>query len=335
MHVGILGINHKSAKLQLREKLAKGSLSCLGNESSLSERLGCVVLSTCNRTEIYFSSEDMPKAHSELLAHLRQEIDQPFEHHLYSYFEEECFNHLALVTAGLDSAIVGETEIQGQVKQAYQNASCYRTLPYPIHFMFQKCLKIGKEVRSFYPLQGQPSLEKILFSFSQSFFHQKEYKVLFVGNSEINRKVLFFFRKKGISDLTLCTRSPQFAEGFAAEYEVELISWQKLHLWPSYDLVICATHQQEYLLFPQQLQKEDPSKVRLVIDLSVPRTVDPLLASHPQMRLVNIEELSLLIDKSQSQNVPQLETVIRESATKYWTLFLSKNVFRKSQLCPL
>jgi len=138
MRIAVLGINHKSSDLELREQLARVVQRSLLGESPIAEKLGLVVLSTCNRTEIYFSQEDLAAAHTELLAHLRSEIPVPFEHKLYSYFGADCFTHLALVTAGLDSLIPCETEIQRQVKMAYAHGCLYRKLPSAVHFLFQK-----------------------------------------------------------------------------------------------------------------------------------------------------------------------------------------------------
>src|SRR5438132_1115680 len=122
MRVGILGTNFKTASLGVREAL---SLACQKKMPAFSEivrKYACVILSTCNRVEIYFSAPDLAEAHSEILQVLKEEIQTPFEHQLYSYFGLDCFMHLAHVTAGLDSAIVAESEIQRQVKTSYEQA---------------------------------------------------------------------------------------------------------------------------------------------------------------------------------------------------------------------
>src|SRR3984957_2397898 len=153
MRVGVIGINAKSSELSLREHLAKATVKLFGAEALDALQFGFLFLSTCHRTEIYFSSLDLAATHSVILQLLRQEIDLPFEHNLYSYFGDECFTHLAKVVAGLDSVILGEGEIQRQVKRAYETAQVYRKLPAPLHFLFQKSFKIAKELRSsdFFP----------------------------------------------------------------------------------------------------------------------------------------------------------------------------------------
>ena len=105
------------------------------------------MLSTCHRTEIYFSALNLAEAHSEILQVLRREIALAFEHELYSYFGFDCFLHLGYVVSGLDSVIIAESEIQRQVKVAYEEVQWYYPLPSCLHFLFQKSLKIGKEKR--------------------------------------------------------------------------------------------------------------------------------------------------------------------------------------------
>src|SRR6185503_11227665 len=112
MQIGVLGINHKSAEISRREQVAHACRIRVSRDCEIAERYHCVVLSTCNRTEIYFSSDNLAEAHSALLNVLRGEIEIPFEHKLYSFFGFDCFMHLARVTSGLDSVIIAESEIQ-------------------------------------------------------------------------------------------------------------------------------------------------------------------------------------------------------------------------------
>src|SRR5262249_51645888 len=123
MRIGVVGINHKLADLKLRETLAKACQRRFGPGQSTHGSHTFILLSTCNRTEVYFSSEDLAQSHSYFLSILNQEVDEDFDQKLYSYFGKDCFLHLSRVTSGLDSAIVAETEIQGQVKSAYENAN--------------------------------------------------------------------------------------------------------------------------------------------------------------------------------------------------------------------
>src|SRR3989344_5631616 len=100
LRVGVIGVNFKTAELPLREAIAKSAQSLAG-ERSLFFPCPTVLLSTCNRTEIYFSADDLAQVQSELLSLLRRQVAEPFEHRLYSYFGIDCFAHLCRVAAGL------------------------------------------------------------------------------------------------------------------------------------------------------------------------------------------------------------------------------------------
>jgi len=316
MLIGILGINHKSAPLSLRDKLAKACAQRFNPRSLHS--LYFVPLSTCNRTEIYFSSADLPLAHNYLLQVLREEVKEEFEHCLYSYFGIDTFLHLARVTSGLDSAIIGETEIQAQVKQAYESSvACNHAL----HFLFQKSLRIGKEVRSKSLLtKGLPTLEDTIYYKAQEELGSLENKrVLFVGVSKINQKIANRFSQKGLKDITFCNRSEEKIEG-------PKLLWKDLELWQTFDLIIFGTKSPDYLVKPQTLLG---NRKRLVIDLCVPRNVDPRLQS--QVQLLNIDELNGEIDrrrKLKAATVQKIEReIIEQGVERQFKIFVGKLAF--------
>lgn len=301
MRVGVVGINHKLADLQLRELLAKGSQRRFGAGNSTHGDHFFVLLSTCNRTEIYFCSENLSNTHTYLLNILRQEVAQEFDQKLYSYFGHDCFLHLSRVASGLDSAIIAETEIQGQVKNAYEAASEYTSLPKDMHFLFQKALRIGKKVRTHLPLQrGLPDIEHAVLNIGwQELKNPNETKILFVGASDINQKILNFFIEKQIPDLTMCNRSKLATE--KVHPGVKILSWTELNQWHHFDWIIFGTKSPEYILTPRQLPKK-LDETKLIIDLSVPRNVDPLLGRHPHLSLFNIDQINRTL-KSRKQQV--------------------------------
>jgi len=308
MRVGLIGMNYKLLDLELRELFAKKA-------KKLSEEnfgFPVVLLSTCNRTEIYFSAEDLAEAHSLLLTELKKEIEEITEHHLYSYFGENCFSHIAKVTSGLDSVIFGETEIQRQVKEAYENASNLGVLPSCLHFMFQKSLKLGKEIRTTYSLpKTHVSMESTLHDLIRYFFTEdKDLSILFVGFSEINRKIIPFLKGKSFSKLHLATRSKESA----TQIPVQLIDWPALSNWPSYDVVISGSVASEYLLRADHLTKFPQNK--LVLDLSLPRNVDPFIGRHPSITLFNIEEINSFIDQKQTRICKERELMKRQVEEK-------------------
>jgi glutamyl-tRNA reductase len=271
LSIGVLGINFKTADLFLREAIAKAA-QILNAQGAAFFFHPVVVLSTCNRTEIYFSSSDLAEAHSDLLAYLRKLICEPFELHLYSYFGTDCLAHLCRVTSGLDSAILAESEIQRQVKIAYGNA---KGLPSCLHYAFQKALKVGKAVRTqFHFGKNSPSLYGKLWRATE----WEDRNILLVGNSEINRGFLSFLIHKKIGKISLCTRIP-VAEGVCQVYDRTI-----LDEWQRFDIIVCASKSEEFLI------AGEGSLHHWIFDLSVPRNVDPEVGK--TANLYNIDQLT-------------------------------------------
>lgn len=328
MRVGVLGINHKLADLTLRELLAKTCQRRFGPETSIQGQHHFVLLSTCNRTELYFSSEELASTHSYLLGILRNEVSEEFDQKLYSYFGQDCFLHLCRVTAGLDSAIVAETEIQGQVKSAYEHAIEYHQLPFELHYLFQRSLGIAKKVRASLPSKpGLPNIEHAIFQTGQHLFEDAQDKnILFVGASEINQKILGFLQTKNISRISLCNRSSEKGRLVANNFNVPFVPWNELQNWHSFDWIILGTRAHEYLLSHKNLPISLSSR-KLIIDLSVPRNADPLLARHPQVTLLNIDQINRRIKirrKRMNISLSYAEDVIARATHQQVNIFREK-----------
>lgn len=308
MYVGIVGINHKSSSLSLRETLARAF------EKVFAKRQG-VLLSTCNRTEFYFCARSLADSQVEMLALLREEIEGNFEHALYSYFGKDCFHHLGKVVSGVDSAIFGESDIQRQVKLAYEKGKGDWELSYEIHYLFQKGLKIGKEMRNRFLLANKEIPLPIVI---QSILERNERPIeetnfLFVGNSQINKKLISYFQHRGVGGLTLCTRMTK-----GAFPEVNLVDWSVLEKWDHFDAVICGTTHPKHVL-----EKEKrPFKDTLLFDLSVPRNIDPSLGAHPNLKLYNIDQIGKLAQKKRgAKEIALCENVIEKAVRRQMELF--------------
>ncbi|MBX7066798.1 MAG: glutamyl-tRNA reductase [Parachlamydiales bacterium] len=297
LSIGVLGVNHKTANLPLREAIARG-VSNLSSNAIFP--YPTVLLSTCNRTEIYFSSEDLAEGHSHLLSYLRKQIDVPFEQAFYSFFGIDCFFHLCRVAAGLDSAIFAESEIQRQVRVAYSSAS---NLPASLHFVFQKALKVSKEVRSQQQQNGVPTLYKALWRLAE----WQNKKILAVGYSQINRGFISFLLHKGVSQITLATRSP----GNVDVEGIRVVDRSILSHWGHFDVIVCAGSSDGYLIQGQGHERH------IIFDLSVPRNVDPNVGA----KLYNIEQINQWIAEHQNTHL------LGEAESMIW-----QNVIRLSRI---
>lgn len=313
--VGVVGINFKTADLSFREAVARAAGGLTG-ESGLFFPHPSIVLSTCNRCEIYFSSQDLAEAHTDLLGFFRREIGDDFEHRFYSYFGIDCLSHLCRVASGLDSAILAETEIQRQVKCAYLSQS--RTpLPSVMHFLFQKALKVGKEIRTASPsIQGGETIFKVIWDLiCKAGINWALAKILFVGNSQINRALIRFLQRRAMSHAYLCTRYP------GVEETLEVLGREALSSWERYDLVFSASQSAEYLLSPRET-----SGSCMIFDLSVPRNVDPEVGEMPGVSLFNIEQLYLLLKgrRGREFDLFHLEEKVRSHALRLCSVYRKK-----------
>lgn len=289
MRVGVVGINHKQASVQLREKLAKTCEKWFGSERSHET---FILLSTCNRIEIYFTSDNLADTHTNILHVIRQEVDESFDQKMYSFFGEDCFFHLSSVTAGLDSAIIWETEIQGQVKAAYEKGS---SLPYELHYLFQKSLKNGKLLRKRYQgIRGIPDIEHAILDVGmKATHHTNTPNILFVGASAINLKILTHLKNKGLKRITLCNRTDSRASHHAYRHHIQSLPWSELHTFHQFDWVIFGTKSPTPLIIPDVCR---PSKNQLILDLCVPRNVDPQIGNLSHITLHNIDEIHRLLE---------------------------------------
>lgn len=333
MRVGVLGINHKLADLKFRELLAIACQKRFGAGKNAHGEHAFVLLSTCNRTEIYFSSDDLAETHTYLINILRQEvlINEDFDQKLYSFFRQDCFFHLCRVTAGLDSAIVAETEIQGQVKAAYESTAAYSLLPKELHYIFQKSLQIAKAVRtSLLHLRGMPDLEHAVWNAGMGVFDQISQKnVLFVGASTINLKILAFMQGKQMGKLTICNRTPGLAESVANGYQVMNLPWKELTRWVEYDWIIFGTKSPNYLISKKELNHQCVLSKKVIIDLCVPRNVDPELGKY--FVLQNIDQLNRVLKvrkQHMNDSLIKAEHLVKDAVKRHSGLFEDKERYK-------
>jgi len=327
LRVGVIGINYKTADLAFREEFARVSQKISG-ERALFFKHPTVHLSTCNRTEIYFSAEDLAEAHSDLLSFLRLHLNEPFEHRLYAYFGIDCFCHLSRVASGLDSAILAETEIQAQVKLAYGQASDIASLPSCIHYIFQKSLRVAKHTRNSFSLEkGASTLFGTLWQKAQNYFDDvypnnfssclgiQKAKILLVGYSEINRGFGAFLFHRGIRGFFLATRRPSEAcmEGAVIKGR------DLLESWADFDLIVCAAKSEEHLI------RGRGAGHHLIFDLSVPRIVDPQIQG---AMLWNIEQIDLLIERNRrlaKEGLDHGEACVQQYVHRLAKIYRAKN----------
>ncbi len=327
--LGVIGVNSKSCPLSIRETLTKAMEKCFGKNSCDRFLFPYVLLSTCHRVEMYFSGADIATIHMYILSNLREEISESFESFMYSFFEADVFLHLAKVTCGLDSAILGESEIQRQVKISYEQAKMQQELSSYLHYLFQKSLQIGKQIRtSYHKWQKEFSLEDlILEKIYSTIENPKHQKVLLIGNSETNRKLMRILVSRGFSQVTILSRNP--SHDLIKQSSIQTLTRKHLSTWDQYPVVISATVELNPLL------QTAHDTQRLVIDLSLPRTIHSSVANLSKTQLLNIEDLgSLFMTKKQiyKAEIFELEKKVKDKIKQRYEVYLAKH--RRKGLYP-
>ncbi len=325
MRIGVIGINHKLASIELREMVAKACHKYFANGKIAHANCAFVLLSTCNRTEVYFSTHELAATHSYILNLLRDELEIDFEQRIYSFFGADCFLHLTRVTSGLDSAILAETEIQGQVRTSYEAAARTATLPAELHFIFQKSLQIAKQARNKLPTSsGQVTLEHSIWRVCRKRGLESP-KILLMGASQVNLNLMHYLQRRSYGQITLCNRTIEKAQTYS--HSASILPWEKRADWPAYDIIVCAT-KAPYLLVTKPKKKQVQTK--LFFDLAVPRNISSELGNIAP--LFDIDKLQNLINMQQTDleaAIYSAENYINAAIPCHMRTWQQRDLYRK------
>ena len=328
MFITAVGVSHKRTPVEVRERLAfsNGRLPSILERLKATEKIaGCVIISTCNRTEIYAASMDADAALSEIWKLLAEEsgIEQEqLQEYLYNLTCQQAIAHLFRVTAGLDSMILGEQEILGQVARAYQIACENAASNSVINVLFQKALKVGKQVRTETRISnGASSVGSAAVELArQAFGDIGSASVMLIGTGEIGRLVARNLANNSAAEVTVCNRSYDRAQELASEFDGRAVPFDSLfESMPHTDLVVSCTSAPDYIITRERLtpvMETRRDKPIFLIDLAVPRDIEPGLGQLECVYSYNIDDLQSIVDESlaeREQEARKAETVIEKA----------------------
>jgi glutamyl-tRNA reductase len=318
MELLCLGLNHRTAPVEVRERFAVG-LTKLGEASSelvaLAEASEGVVISTCNRTEFYLAAEDALAAFTLVETRLAEKIhlDSSVAAHFYRKEKNEAARHLCRVVSGLDSMMLGETEIFGQVKQAYNSALEAGATGSVLNKVFQRSFGIGKKVRTETSIQeGSTSVGNVAVDLAEKIFgHLKNSEVMILGAGEMSRITAQSLVSRGARSIFVANRSFDRAQELATEMggsAVRFDDWQKV--LERVDVVISSTGAPHAIV-----QRADVEKARrarkyrplFFIDIAVPRDIDPAVGEIEEVYLYDIDTLEQLAEDARTRRLLQIE----------------------------
>lgn len=296
-----------------------------------------VVLSTCNRTEIYVFAEKFHGAYQDVRDFLSDLSDLPaedFNDYLYVHYEDEAIRHLFSVTCGLDSAVVGENEIQHQVKVAWKKAQEENTCGPIINAAFRRALEVGKRVRTQTGLsKNTPSIARAVVDMAAEHLNGLQAKkVLLLGAGEMAEGMATSLYENEIGEIIFANRNLDNARKLASTSGSKAIAIEEI---PKYlnevDLFISSTAAPEALFNSEQLLNESDRKNQknlLIIDIAIPRDIDPAVADVTGVTLLDMDNLRDFAEPSRVQRETDL-VIVRKVISEETNRFLDQQSARK------
>ena len=312
MSVIVIGLSHRSAPVELRERFAfaesniPDALKQLRESGLITEG---VVLSTCNRVEIYAATTLVPD--DQFFGHVKKFL---VEHHaydgelgdeLYTFAEPHSLQHLFKVAAGLDSMVIGETEIFGQLKKAYDLAFSHKYTGARLNKAFQRAFNVAKHIRTETNIQrGSVSVMSAAVELAEKIFTKlSEHEVLVIGAGETSEKTARALQSRGVNRISVTNRSPERALALAAELgqgtaTVPFEQWPEV--FERIDIAVSSTASPTHILDLAKLEplmRRRKNRPLLLIDIAVPRDIDPAVSVLDNVYLYNVDDLKAIADE--------------------------------------
>jgi glutamyl-tRNA reductase len=329
-----LGLNYRTTPVEVRERVAFPEAKvpeAVKEVRSLPGFEEGVVLSTCNRVELYatHSHGDPQAAHEAMVDYLVRRFELAPEQAealvTYKLDAAEAARHLFRVVSGLDSMVLGETEIFGQVKAAYQKALESGTTSRALNKLFQQAFTVGKKVRNETTIQrGSTSVGSVAVDLAEKVHDLKKCRVMLVGAGEMSRTCAQSLLSRGAHSIIVSNRSHERAVEMAAEMggsAIRFDEWEAcLH---EVDVIISSTSAPHFIIKPElvrEVMRRRRWEPLLVIDIAVPRDVDPHVNDIEGVYLYDIDALQAIADEGRREREKQLalcERIIEEQLAKF------------------
>ncbi len=333
LHILCLGLNHQSASVALREQLAfsphclEASLARLGcgNDSCLNDISELVILSTCNRVELYAATTRVCFDTLEAFLSETQHIPlAEISSHLYYLQGEDAVQHLLNVAAGLDSVVLGEPQILGQVTDAYSAARRHGTAGKLLSRLFQTAIQAGKRARTETAIShNATSVASVAVKLiSESVSDLTSAKVMVLGAGEMAELSVEALRKRGVTQIIVVNRTLPRAQELAQRWNGQSAALEMLlELLPDMDIVITSTGAPHTIIQASMVSKamEERSHSPMVfMDIAVPRDVDSDVSQIPGVYLFDMDTLSEKLENALAQRaaeIPRVEKILAEERT--------------------
>ena len=339
MHLLLVGLSHRTAPVELRERVdfqgrLDNALRALAARGSTGE---AVVLSTCNRAELYAACDDVTKARADLAAFVgefhgvdRAEVTA----HIYDLVDLDVARHLFRVTAGLDSLVVGEPQILGQVKEAHTTAAGVQAVGPVLNRLFHASFAVGKRVRTETALaSGAVSVGYAAVALARKIFGDlKNRSVLVIGAGEMGKLTALHMKSQGVQRMTIISRTMAHAARTAdAIGGAGTAPWEEMDgALGASDIVITATGAAAPILTKAHIEaamRHRRNRPLFVIDIALPRDVEAAAGEIEQVFLYNIDDLQATVRENlarRASEVERAETIVTEEVDRFGAWFRSR-----------
>jgi glutamyl-tRNA reductase len=333
MEIVLVGLNHRTAPVEVRERVsftAEQAVRAAGELRARGILEETLVLSTCNRSEVYGvppeKREASASALSSFLGSFHEVQPEVLGGALYHHYDREAVRHLYRVSAGLDSMVLGEAEILGQVREAYRSAYENGATGPVLNRLFQGALETGKRVRAETELGARPmSVASAGAKLAERVFGKMESRTaLVLGAGNISELVVAQLRDRNIAHLLVTNRSQERAELLAREFGGRAVPWGQ---WDAAllapDVLITSVSAEEPVLTRAMLERAmhaRGNRALFVMDLGLPRNVDAAAAKIYNLYLYNMDDLSEIVEQNRAARaaeIPRAEAIVAEHVSKF------------------
>lgn len=331
MRLSVTGLNHKTAPVEVRERLAfdEGALAeALGALKSRPEVSEALILSTCNRVEVALTTGDEADPQSLVtgfLAGARKVEPASLGPHLYHYQEREAVRHIFRVAASLDSMVVGEPQILGQMKSAYALAKAHGGVGGYLETVLMRAFSVAKRVRSETEIgQSAVSVSFVAVELAREIFGSLAgKKVLIVGAGKMSELAARYLHRSGATQIFVTNRTHDRAVEMAGLFKGSVVEYNRfIAKLPEIDIVITSSGAPHYILLKEEMKhviEVRRNRPMFVIDIAVPRNVDPAVNSLDNVFLYDMDDLQRVVGENRQgrlQHAGQAEQIISDEVDR-------------------
>ncbi len=333
MEILCIGVNHETAPVAVRERLAltgKSLQETLGWLKGLEGVREALVLATCNRVELYLVTEnESGQVVSSIRDHFAERFglaENDWDRFHYQHDYHEAIAHLFRVTSGMDSMVVGEPQITGQVKEAYRQAVHQKTVGTILNRLFHRCFHVSKRVRTETELAARAvSVSYVAVELAKKIFGDlRNRQALLAGAGEMAELAARHLASHGIARILVASRTLENAKRLAASFQGEAIPLDSVPAsLPQIDILLCSTAAPDYILRAEQIREAmrmRRHKPVFIIDIAVPRNIDPAVNTIENVYLYDIDDLQGVLQANLEERRKELkraEAIVQEEVRTF------------------